>query len=113
MVAELTALKADNNLGTSGLVQVVPSPVVELNRAVAVGRAFGAEAGLEIITPLRSLPALAGYHLLPAVAGDLECTAGLHEQAREDFLRAASLAGNVQDRATMQRRAAECALHSA
>ncbi|EAP98151.1 putative sigma factor [Janibacter sp. HTCC2649] len=95
-----------------GLVQVVPSPVVELNRAVAVGRAFGAEAGLEIIAPLRSLPALESYHLLPAVAGDLECTAGLHEQAREDFLRAASLAGNAQDRATMQQRAAECAVHS-
>lgn len=96
-----------------GLVQVVPSPVVELNRAVAVGRAFGAEAGLEIIAPLRTLPALASYHLLPAVAGDLECTAGLHEQAREDFLLAASLAGNLQDKATMQRRAAECAVHSA
>ncbi|MFC7485730.1 RNA polymerase sigma factor [Knoellia sp. CPCC 206453] len=96
-----------------GLVQVVPSPVVELNRAVAVGRAFGADAGLAIIAPLRSLPALASYHLLPAVAGDLECTAGLHEQAREDFLRAASLAGNAQDKVTMQRRAAECAVHSA
>ncbi|MEO7268488.1 MAG: hypothetical protein ABIW49_04695 [Knoellia sp.] len=66
-----------------GLVQVVPSPVVELNRAVAVGRAFGAEAGLEMIAPLRSLPALASYHLLSAVAGDLQCTAGMHEQARE------------------------------
>ncbi len=95
-----------------GLVQVVPSPVVELNRAVAVGRAFGAEAGLEIVAPLRSLPSLAGYHLLPAVAGDLECMAGFHEQAREDFLRAASLAGNAQDKATMQQRAAECAVHS-
>lgn len=95
-----------------GLVQVVPSPVVELNRAVAVGRAFGAQAGLEIVTPLRGLVSLANYHLLPAVAGDLECTAGLHEQAREDFLRAASLAGNSQDKATMQARAAECAVHS-
>ncbi|MFC7490728.1 MULTISPECIES: RNA polymerase sigma factor [unclassified Knoellia] len=95
-----------------GLVQVVPSPVVELNRAVAVGRAFGAEAGLEIVAPLRGLASLAGYHLLPAVAGDLECTAGRHEQAREDFLRAASLAGNTQDRATMQQRAAECVVHS-
>lgn len=95
-----------------GLVQVVPSPVVELNRAVAVGRAFGAEAGLEILAPLRGLASLAGYHLLPAVAGDLECTAGLHEEARDDFLRAASLAGNAQDRATMQQRAAQCATHS-
>lgn len=96
-----------------GLIQVVPSPVVELNRAVAVGRAFGAEAGLEIVEPLRSLPALANYHLLPAVAGDLECTAGRHAEARDDFLKAASLAGNERDRATMQRRAAECAVHSA
>lgn len=94
-----------------GLVQVVPSPVVELNRAVAVGRAFGPEAGLEIVAPLRGLAALQGYHLLPAVAGDLECTAGLHEQARADFLRAASLAGNVRDRETMQQRAAACAVH--
>ncbi|KGN37783.1 RNA polymerase sigma factor [Knoellia subterranea] len=96
-----------------GLVQVVPSPVVELNRAVAVGRAFGPEAGLEIVGPLRSLPALANYHLLPAVAGDLECAAGRHAEARDDFLRAASLAGNDRDRATMQGRAAECAVHSA
>lgn len=96
-----------------GLVQVVPSPVVELNRAVAVGRAFGPAAGLEILAPLRNLPALAAYHLLPAVAGDLECTAGLHEQARDDFLRAASLAGNVRDKQTMQQRAAACAVHSA
>lgn len=95
-----------------GLVQVVPSPVIELNRAVAVGRAFGAEAGLEIVGPLRALPALAGYHLVPAVAGDLECAAGQHAEARDDFLRAASLAGNAQDRATMQQRAAECAVHS-
>ena len=95
-----------------GLVQVVPSPVIELTRAVAVGRAFGAEAGLEIVGPLRALPALAGYHLVPAVAGDLECAAGQHAEARDDFLRAASLAGNAQDRATMQQRAAECAVHS-
>lgn len=96
-----------------GLVQVVPSPVVELNRAVAVGRAFGAEAGLEIVAPLRGLASLSSYHLLPAVAGDLECIAGLHAEARDDFLKAASLAGNERDRATMQRRASDCVTHAA
>lgn len=79
---------------------------------MAIGRAFGAEAGLEILAPLRTLPALRGYHLVSTVAGDLECTAGMHEQeAREDFLTATSLAGNAQDGATMQRRAAERAVH--
>ncbi|KGN31520.1 RNA polymerase subunit sigma-24 [Knoellia sinensis KCTC 19936] len=95
-----------------GLVQVVPSPVVELNRAVAVGRAFGPEAGLEIVGPLRAVPSLRGYHLLPAVAGDLECSAGLHAEARDDFLRAAALAGNERDRTTMQQRATACVTHA-
>lgn len=95
-----------------GLVQVVPSPVVELNRAVAVGRAFGAEAGLEVVAPLRGLAALSSYHLLPAVAADLECTAGRHAEARDDFLRAAALAGNARDRETMQQRAADCVQHA-
>lgn len=94
-----------------GLVQVMPSPVVELNRAVAVGRAFGPEAGLEIIEPLRSVAALSTYHLLPAVAGDLECAAGDHEAARADFLRAAALAGSDADRMTMQQRALDCICH--
>ncbi|GAA5168795.1 RNA polymerase sigma factor [Ornithinimicrobium tianjinense] len=95
-----------------GLVQVVPSPVVELNRAVAVGRAFGPEAGLEVVTPLRGAASLRSYHLLPAVAGDLECAAGQHAAARDDFLRAAALAGSAADRETMQRRAAECVAHA-
>jgi predicted RNA polymerase sigma factor len=92
-----------------GLVQINPSPVVELNRAVAVGRAFGPESGLEIVRPLLDLPAMRTYHLLPAVAGDLHCAAGDHTQAREHFLRAAALTTNKHKRAVMQQRAADCA----
>jgi predicted RNA polymerase sigma factor len=94
-----------------GLGQVTPSPVVELNRAVAVGRAFGPEAGLEVLRPLIDLPSMKAYHLLPAVAGDLYCRAGKHDQARHQFLRAAELTGNEQERVTMQRRASECVTH--
>jgi RNA polymerase sigma-70 factor (ECF subfamily) len=94
-----------------GLGQIAPSPIVELNRAVAVGRANGPHAGLEILDPLMEHPALRGYHLLPAVAGDLNCAAGNHATAREHFLRAAALTTNNQERATMQQRAAHCATH--
>ena len=96
-----------------GLAQITPSPVVELNRAVATGRAFGPEAGLEVLAPLLDLPAMQGYHLLPAVAGDLNCSAGNHEEARQHFLRAAALTANSQERSTMQQRAADCAGHDA
>jgi RNA polymerase sigma factor (sigma-70 family) len=92
-----------------GLARISPSPVVELNRGVAAAQAFGPEAGLEIVLPLFDIPAMRGYHLLPAVAGDLRCRAGDHEQAREHFLRAAAMTGNAVERATMQRRAADCA----
>lgn len=96
-----------------GLAQITPSPVVELNRAVATGRAFGPQAGLDIVGPLLDLPALRDYHLLPAVAGDLNCRAGHHDQARQHFLRAAALTANTQERSTMQHRAAQCAAHHA
>ena len=95
-----------------GLAQITPSPVVELNRAVAAGRAFGPQAGLDIVRPLLDLPAMRGYHLLPAVAGDLNCAAGNHEEARRHFLQAAALTANRHERATMQRRAADCAAHT-
>ncbi len=94
-----------------GLAQIAPSPIVELNRAVAAGRAFGAAVGLEILAPLMQHPALGGYHLLPAVAGDLNCSAGNHAVAREHFLSSAALTTNSQERATMQQRAAQCAGH--
>jgi predicted RNA polymerase sigma factor len=83
--------------------------VVELNRGVAAAQAFGPRAGLEIVLPLFDVPGMRGYHLLDAVAGDLRCRSGDHAQAREHFLRAASMTGNAVERSTMQRRAAQCA----
>jgi RNA polymerase sigma factor (sigma-70 family) len=95
-----------------GLAQINPSPVVELNRAVAIGRAFGPQAGLDVLRPLLDHPAMRDYHLLPAVAGDLSCSAGDHDQARRYFLRAASLTANTHQRRTMQQHASRCAAHS-
>jgi RNA polymerase sigma-70 factor, ECF subfamily len=92
-----------------GLARISPSPVIELNRGVATAHAFGPDAGLEIVLPLFDAPEMRDYHLLPAVAGDLWCRAGDHEQAREHFLRAAAMTQNSVERTTMQRRAAECA----
>ncbi len=92
-----------------GLARISPSPVVELNRGVATARAFGPQAGLEIVRPLFDVPALRGYHLLSAVAGDLLCRSGEHERAREHFLRAVQMTGNAAERTTMQRRATACA----
>ncbi len=96
-----------------GLAQISPSPVVELNRAVATAQAFGPEAGLALLDPLFALPSMRRYHLLPAVAGDLLCRAGRHEEARKQFLQAASLTKNGQERSTMQGRAGECASNHA
>jgi RNA polymerase sigma factor (sigma-70 family) len=92
-----------------GLARISPSPVVELNRGVAAAQAFGAQAGLEIVLPLFDVPVMRDYHLLPAVVGDLFCRTGDHERARGHFLSAAALTRNDVERATMQRRAAECA----
>src|SRR5713101_6896841 len=89
--------------------QLAPSPVVELNRAVAVGMAFGPEAGLELVDALVPEPALNAYHLLPAVRGDLLRKLGRFEEARAEFERAASQTENVRERELLQRRAAECA----
>jgi predicted RNA polymerase sigma factor len=90
------------------LAQVVPSPVVSLNRAVAVSMAFGPAAGLEAVEPLRDEPALRGYHLLPAVRGDLLVKLGRRSEAAEEFARAASLTRNERERALMLERAAAC-----
>ena len=92
-----------------GLARISPSPVVELNRGVATAQAFGAEAGLEIVLPLFDVPGMRDYHLLWAVAGDLLCRSGAHQQAREHFLRAAAITRNTMERTTMQGRAAQCA----
>src|SRR5204863_5117089 len=71
--------------------QLVPSPVVDLNRAVAVGMAFGPAAGLELVDALLPEPSLQTYHLLPAVRGDLLRKLGRSDEARTEFERAASL----------------------
>ena len=94
-----------------GLAQLMPSPVVELNRAVAVGMAFGPQAALEIVDALRDEPALDGYHLLPSVRGHLLDKLGCLEEARADFERAAQLTANSRQRAALLERAAACAAH--
>jgi RNA polymerase sigma factor (sigma-70 family) len=91
------------------LAQIVSSPVVELNRAVAVGMAFGPVSGLELVDALLQEPSLKAYHLLPAVRGDLLRKLGRFEEARAEFERAASLTGNRVERKLLQGRAAECA----
>jgi RNA polymerase sigma factor (sigma-70 family) len=84
-----------------------PSPVVELNRAVAVGMASGPAAGLELVDALTSEPSLASYHLLPAVRGDLLAKLGRSAEARCEFERAASLTRNEREREVLLGRAAE------
>ena len=90
------------------LVEVMPSPIVELNRAVALSMAFGPAAGLEIVERLYDEPALSGYHLLPAVRGDLLAKLGRGREAGEEFERAASLTRNERERTLLLERAAAC-----
>jgi predicted RNA polymerase sigma factor len=97
----------------AALVAIVPSPVVELNRAVAVAMAEGPAAGLEIADALVGEPSLKGYHLLPAVRGDLLAKLGRTEEAAAEFERAASLTRNARERALLLDRAAACAGPSA
>jgi RNA polymerase sigma-70 factor (ECF subfamily) len=91
-----------------GLAQIAPSPVVELNRAVAIGMAFGPEAALELVDSLDSEPALRDYHLLPTVRGDILSKLGRKEEARLEFERAASLTRNSRERAVLLDRMADC-----
>jgi RNA polymerase sigma factor (sigma-70 family) len=86
-----------------------PSPVVELNRAVAVAMAEGPAAGLAIVDALAAEPSLRGYHLLPSVRGDLLRRLGRLDEARQELLRAASLTRNARERALLLERAAACA----
>ncbi len=95
------------------LAQVAPSPVVALNRAVALSMAFGPAAGLEAVDGLRREPALRGYHLLPAVRGDLLARLGRWHEARAELETAASLTRNARERRLLADRAAECARVSA
>ncbi|SBT52454.1 RNA polymerase sigma factor [Micromonospora auratinigra] len=90
------------------LARLVPSPVIELNRAVAVAQAHGPAAGLALARALADEPALAGYHLLPSVLGDLLFKLGRHDEARAEFARAAALTGNARERALLLERAAAC-----
>ncbi len=89
--------------------QLVPSPVVELNRAVAVAMAFGPAAGLELVDKLTSEPALKAYHLLPSVRGDFLKKLGRMNEARSEFERAATMTRNERERALLLERAAACA----
>jgi len=91
------------------LAAVMPSPVVELNRAVAVGMAHGPAAGLQILEPLRAHKAMRQYPWLPGVRGDLLARLGRHAEAQVEFMQAAALAGNACERALMQARASEAA----
>ena len=90
------------------LAALVPSPVVELNRAVAVSMAFGPAAGLELVDALAAEASLAGYHLLPAARGDLLDRLGRFDEARAEFARAASLTRNAREQKVLLDRAAAC-----
>ena len=95
------------------LAQLSPSPVIELNRAVAVSMAFGPAAGLELVNALTSDPSLEKYHLLPSVRGDLLTKLRRFDEARLEFERAASLTRNVRERELLLHRAKACADDSA
>jgi predicted RNA polymerase sigma factor len=84
---------------------LTPSPVIELNRAVAVGMAFGPQRGLDLVDALTSEPSLQSYHLLPSVRGDLLFKLGRYDEARAEFERAASLTRNVRERDLLLERA--------
>ena len=91
------------------LARVAPSPVVELNRAVAVTMAFGPQAGLDLVDTLTSEPSLANYHLLPSVRGDLLQRLGRLQEARAEFESAAALTRNARERTLLLDRAQACA----
>jgi predicted RNA polymerase sigma factor len=95
------------------LSRLAPSPIVELNRAVAVSMASGPAAGLALVDALTAEPSLAGYHLLPSVRGDLLAKLGRLDEARDEFERAASLTRNGRERQLLLERAAACARESA
>jgi RNA polymerase sigma factor (sigma-70 family) len=90
------------------LAQLTPSPIVELNRAVAVSMAFGPAAGLGLVDRLNGEPSLKGYHLLPSVRGDLLMKLGRFEEARGELERAAALTRNARERELLLERAAAC-----
>jgi RNA polymerase sigma factor (sigma-70 family) len=95
------------------LVQIVPSPIVELNRAVAVSMTSGPQAGLDLLEALRAVPSLKEYHLLPTVRGDFLEKLGRLEEAQAEFERAARLAQNTRERQLLIQRAHDCSSRSA
>jgi RNA polymerase sigma-70 factor, ECF subfamily len=95
------------------LAELTPSPVIELNRAVALGMAFGPARGLVVVDALVSEPSLERYHLLPAVRGDLLFKLGRFKEAQSEFERAARLTRNAREQQFLHGRAAECAARSA
>jgi predicted RNA polymerase sigma factor len=88
--------------------RIEPSPIVELNRAVAVSMASGPAAGLEVVDALRDDPVLRGYHLLPSVRGDLLRKLGRREEARAEFERAAGITRNAREKNLLLERARQC-----
>ena len=92
--------------------RITHSPVVDLNRAVGLGMAYGPAAGLELIDAIADDPALVGYHLLPSVRGDLLAKLGRFAEAREELERAAKLTQNERERAMLLERARSCAQRS-
>ena len=92
----------------AALMQVTPSPVIELNRAVAVSMAVGPAAGLELIDTIADEPSMKGYHLLPSVRGDFLHKLGRFDEARAEFERAASMTRNARERELLLNRAASC-----
>jgi predicted RNA polymerase sigma factor len=90
------------------LSRIAPSPVVELNRAVALAMAYGPQAGLDLVDQLTAVPALKSYHLLPSVRGDLLAKLDRNDEARAEFERAAALTQNERERALLLERAAQC-----
>jgi predicted RNA polymerase sigma factor len=90
------------------LSSLAPSPVVELNRAVALGMAYGPQSGLELVDQLVAMPSLKDYHLLPSVRGDLLAKLGRVDEARTEFERAASLTQNERERTLLLDRARAC-----
>jgi predicted RNA polymerase sigma factor len=91
------------------LARITPSPVVELNRAVALSMLFGPAAGLAVVEALTDDPMLKDYHLLPSVRGDLLRKLGRFDEARTEFERAAGMTRNAREQTLLRQRAAECA----
>ncbi len=87
------------------LAMVTPSPIIELNRAVAYAMAYGPEAGLRVLEPIMDAPQLRNYHLLPSVRGDFLARLGRHDEARAEFARAAGMTQNEQERVLLLKRA--------